>query len=211
MALVLKVVEKVHRLFPRPYRALGRRSDPSALDNWISSLAFDVTGKYLAVGYNCGQVVVLTQQEDQTYQLYTEFKSHDSEFDFLTSMEIEEKINMIKWFPFKNQVQHLLTTNGTPLVPSSRSVVLPLPSLCSLLLPCPLTLRGPPVLICRFEAGIPFMFVRSLFMCSLRLERRRPFVGKSPVGSASVSSPPRPARPHLHARFISFHNCYYYN
>jgi len=82
------------------------------LDNWISSLAFDVTGKYLAVGYNCGQVVVLTQQEDQTYQLYTEFKSHDSEFDFLTSMEIEEKINMIKWFPFKNQVQHLLTTNG---------------------------------------------------------------------------------------------------
>jgi len=26
-------------------------------------------------------------------------------------MEIEEKINMIKWFPFKNQVQHLLTTN----------------------------------------------------------------------------------------------------
>lgn len=80
-------------------------------ENWISSLAFDVTGKYLAVGYNCGQVVILTQQEDQTYQLYAEFKSHDSEFDFLTSMEIEEKINMIKWFPFRNSTQHLLTTN----------------------------------------------------------------------------------------------------
>jgi len=91
--------------------ANGSGSESGGEDNWISSLAFDVTGKYLAVGYNCGQVVVLTQQEDQTYQLYTEFKSHDSEFDFLTSMEIEEKINMIKWFPFKNQAQHLLTTN----------------------------------------------------------------------------------------------------
>jgi serine/threonine-protein phosphatase 2A regulatory subunit B len=85
--------------------------DSGAEDNWISSLSFDVTGKFLAVGYNCGQVVVLTQQEDMTYQLYTEFKSHDSEFDFLTSMEIEEKINMIKWYPFRNGSQHLLTTN----------------------------------------------------------------------------------------------------
>lgn len=32
------------------------------LDNWISSLSFDTTGQFLAVGYNCGQVVVLTQQ-----------------------------------------------------------------------------------------------------------------------------------------------------
>eukprot|EP01128_Nolandella_sp_AFSM9_P010554 TRINITY_DN7318_c0_g1_i1.p1 TRINITY_DN7318_c0_g1~~TRINITY_DN7318_c0_g1_i1.p1 ORF type:complete len:430 (-),score=95.12 TRINITY_DN7318_c0_g1_i1:91-1329(-) len=97
----------------------GEEDDPSSdsdsgsggEDNWISSLSFDSTGKFLAVGYNCGQVVVLTQQDDQTYQLYTEFKSHDSEFDFLTSMEIEEKINMIKWFPFTNSSEHLLTTN----------------------------------------------------------------------------------------------------
>lgn len=67
------------------------------------------------MGYNCGQVVVLKQQPDeQTYQLYTEFKSHDSEFDFLTSMEIEEKINAIRWFPFpQRDTQRLLTTNGT--------------------------------------------------------------------------------------------------
>jgi len=83
----------------------------SAEDNWISSLAFDSTGRFLAVGYNCGQVVVLTQQDDQTYQLYTEFKSHDSEFDFLTSMEIEEKINTIKWFPYEGATQHLITAN----------------------------------------------------------------------------------------------------
>lgn len=85
--------------------------------NWISSLSFDSTGRFLAVGYNCGQVVVLKQQPDeQTYQLYTEFKSHDSEFDFLTSMEIEEKINAIRWFPFpQRDTQRLLTTNGAYL------------------------------------------------------------------------------------------------
>jgi hypothetical protein len=60
------------------------------------------------------QVVVLKQQDEQTYQLYTEFKSHESEFDFLTSMEIEEKINVIQWFPFVNYggSRLLLTANG---------------------------------------------------------------------------------------------------
>lgn len=92
----------------------GSDSEDGSTDNWISSLSFDRTGRYLAVGYNCGQVVVLKQQPDeQTYQLYTEFKSHESEFDFLTSMEIEEKINQIKWFPFSQHSlsQMLMTTN----------------------------------------------------------------------------------------------------
>jgi len=81
-------------------------------DNLITALSFDKTGKYLSVGYNSGQVVVLCQQDDHTYQLYTEFKSHESTFDFLTSLEIEEKINMIRWYPFNtSRVQHLLTTN----------------------------------------------------------------------------------------------------
>ena len=56
--------------------------------------------------------MVLAQQEDPTYQLHTEFKSHDSEFDCLTSTEIEEKINTIKWFPFNGHQQQLMTTNG---------------------------------------------------------------------------------------------------
>lgn len=87
-------------------------SEEVCTDNWISSLAFDSTGKYLAVGYHCGQVVVLRQQKDHTYQLYTEFKSHDSEFDCLTSSEIEEKISVIKWFPFSQRgTQRLITSN----------------------------------------------------------------------------------------------------
>lgn len=91
----------------------GSESGEASTDNWISALSFDKTGQYLAVGYNCGQVVVLKQQDEQTYQLHTEFKSHESEFDFLTSMEIEEKINVIKWFPFTqySQSRYLLTTN----------------------------------------------------------------------------------------------------
>lgn len=86
--------------------------DDGSTDNYISSLSFDSTGDFLAVGYNCGQIVVLKQQDDDsTYQLYTEFKSHDAEFDFLTSMEIEEKINMIRWFPFSGREQLMLTCN----------------------------------------------------------------------------------------------------
>eukprot|EP01121_Diplochlamys_sp_Union-15-3_P018487 TRINITY_DN6726_c0_g4_i2.p1 TRINITY_DN6726_c0_g4~~TRINITY_DN6726_c0_g4_i2.p1 ORF type:complete len:481 (+),score=72.48 TRINITY_DN6726_c0_g4_i2:52-1494(+) len=90
----------------------GDFGEETSTDNWISSLAFDSTGDFLAVGYNCGQVVVLKQQdEDNTYQLYTEFKSHDSEFDFLTSMEIEEKINMIRWYPFSSHTPLMMTCN----------------------------------------------------------------------------------------------------
>jgi len=88
----------------------GSEADGST-DNYISSLSFDPDGELLAVGYNCGQVVILTQQEDQTYLLFSEFKSHDPEFDCLTSTEIEEKINMLRWYPFKNQGKFLMTTN----------------------------------------------------------------------------------------------------
>jgi len=41
-------------------------NEPPSTDNWISSLSFDPSGKYLAVGYNCGQVVVLYQQDERT-------------------------------------------------------------------------------------------------------------------------------------------------
>lgn len=82
--------------------------------NLITSTSFDSTGQYLAVGYSSGQVVILKQQPDgQSYQFHTEFKSHESEFDFLTSMDIEEKINKIEWYPYpQHDTQRILTTNG---------------------------------------------------------------------------------------------------
>lgn len=48
---------------------------------------------------------------DPQYQLYTEFQSHNAEFDYLKSLEIEEKINQIKWCRPSNGSQCLLSTN----------------------------------------------------------------------------------------------------
>lgn len=41
-----------------------------------------------------------------------EFQSHESEFDYLKSVEIEEKINQITWCPSSGGALHLLSTNG---------------------------------------------------------------------------------------------------
>jgi serine/threonine-protein phosphatase 2A regulatory subunit B len=45
------------------------------------------------------------------YQFYTEFQSHEPEFDYLKSLEIEEKVNQIRWLPSMNDSHLLLTTN----------------------------------------------------------------------------------------------------
>jgi len=56
--------------------------------------------------------VILSQLQDNTYKFIADFKSHDPAFDCLTSVEIEPKINMLKWYPFSTpQAQHILTTN----------------------------------------------------------------------------------------------------
>lgn len=49
------------------------------------------------------------------YNVYSTFQSHEPEFDYLKSLEIEEKINKIRWLPQKNAAQFLLSTNGTKL------------------------------------------------------------------------------------------------
>ncbi|KNC77492.1 protein phosphatase PP2A regulatory subunit B [Sphaeroforma arctica JP610] len=45
------------------------------------------------------------------YVFYTEFQSHEPEFDYLKSLEIEEKINKIKWLKQQNKDRLLLSTN----------------------------------------------------------------------------------------------------
>jgi hypothetical protein len=47
------------------------------------------------------------------YKFYTEFQSHEPEFDYLKSLEIEEKINKIRWCKRQNSAHFLLSTNGT--------------------------------------------------------------------------------------------------
>ena len=45
------------------------------------------------------------------YRVYTTFQSHEPEFDYLKSLEIEEKINKIRWLKRKNPAHFLLSTN----------------------------------------------------------------------------------------------------
>ena len=50
------------------------------------------------------------------YNVYSTFQSHEPEFDYLKSLEIEEKINKIRWLPQQNAAHFLLSTNGKSLV-----------------------------------------------------------------------------------------------
>lgn len=84
----------------------------------ISAVEFDHSGDILATGDNGGRVVVFEriasrpsaqsfhpderplaphQISPYEYRYLTEFQSHDAEFDYLKSLEIEEKINKIRW------------------------------------------------------------------------------------------------------------------
>lgn len=45
------------------------------------------------------------------YSFYSTFQSHEAEFDYLKSLEIEEKINKIRWLKQKNADNFLLSTN----------------------------------------------------------------------------------------------------
>lgn len=80
----------------------------------ISCVEFDPSGNYVAIGDRGGRVVILERVNSKKveYRVMTEFQSHDPEFDYLKSLEIEEKINQIKWFPQTgNNCHFLLTTN----------------------------------------------------------------------------------------------------
>jgi serine/threonine-protein phosphatase 2A regulatory subunit B len=53
----------------------------------------------------------LSQKKTCEYKFHTEFQSHEPEFDYLKSLEIEEKINKIKWCRRQNASHFLLSTN----------------------------------------------------------------------------------------------------
>ncbi|RUP42785.1 protein phosphatase 2A regulatory B subunit [Jimgerdemannia flammicorona] len=80
----------------------------------ISTVEFDHTGDYLATGDKGGRVVLFERNESKKgceYKFHTEFQSHEPEFDYLKSLEIEEKINKIKWCKRQNAAHFLLSTN----------------------------------------------------------------------------------------------------
>eukprot|EP01113_Clastostelium_recurvatum_P010014 TRINITY_DN1489_c0_g1_i1.p1 TRINITY_DN1489_c0_g1~~TRINITY_DN1489_c0_g1_i1.p1 ORF type:complete len:506 (+),score=104.80 TRINITY_DN1489_c0_g1_i1:86-1519(+) len=91
----------------------------------VSAIEFDETGDYIAAGDRGGRIVIFERAQDKQhatskkkenkstpeYKFHAEFQSHEPEFDYLKSLEIEEKINKIKWVPRQNNAHFLLTTN----------------------------------------------------------------------------------------------------
>ncbi|XP_065184028.1 serine/threonine-protein phosphatase 2A 55 kDa regulatory subunit B alpha isoform-like [Sycon ciliatum] len=81
----------------------------------ISTLEFNETGSLLATGDKGGRVVIFQRDYesggDADFSVYSAFQSHESEFDYLKSQEIEEKINKIKWLKQCNASNFLLATN----------------------------------------------------------------------------------------------------
>ena len=83
----------------------------------VSVVEFDRTGEFLAAGDRGGRVVVFERVQSEEapceYRFYAEFQSHEPEFDYLKSLEIEEKINKIVFCrsPMQRSSLLLLTTN----------------------------------------------------------------------------------------------------
>ncbi|PKI70743.1 hypothetical protein CRG98_008976 [Punica granatum] len=97
----------------------------------ISAIEFDKTGNYLATGDRGGRVVLFERTDNRDngprrrdlermdysiskhpeFRYKTEFQSHEPEFDYLKSLEIEEKINKIRWCQTVNGALFLLSTN----------------------------------------------------------------------------------------------------
>ncbi|KAL2493216.1 Serine/threonine protein phosphatase 2A 55 kDa regulatory subunit B beta [Abeliophyllum distichum] len=97
----------------------------------ISAIEFDKTGDHLATGDRGGRVVLFERSDAKErggnrrdlermdypgtrhpeFRYKTEFQSHEPEFDYLKSLEIEEKINKIRWCQTANGAVFLLSTN----------------------------------------------------------------------------------------------------
>ena len=99
----------------------------------MSCIQFDDSGDYLAAGDRGGRIVVFERSEPgqraatsaeeaerrghrrstpkAEFKFFAEFQSHESEFDYLKSMDIEEKINRIRFLPRGNDSLMMLTTN----------------------------------------------------------------------------------------------------
>uniref|UniRef100_A0A6N2M7C2 Serine/threonine-protein phosphatase 2A 55 kDa regulatory subunit B n=1 Tax=Salix viminalis TaxID=40686 RepID=A0A6N2M7C2_SALVM len=97
----------------------------------ISAIEFDRSGDHLATGDRGGRVVLFERTDTKDhggsrrdlermgypisrhpeFRYKTEFQSHEPEFDYLKSLEIEEKINKIRWCQTANGALFLLSTN----------------------------------------------------------------------------------------------------
>lgn len=98
----------------------GSLDDDATEADIISCVEFNDDGELLATGDKGGRVVIFHRDDPQEYNkrgrtsdysVYTTFQSHEPEFDYLKSLEIEEKINKIRWLKRQNPAHFLLSTN----------------------------------------------------------------------------------------------------
>lgn len=107
----------------------GRAVEQDAADSdLVSAIQFDKTGDYIAIGDKGGRIVIVEREDKPKkgnddkkkkkgekksldYRFLCEFQSHEPEFDYLKSLEIEERINKIQWLPQQNSGHFLLSTN----------------------------------------------------------------------------------------------------
>eukprot|EP00501_MAST-03F_sp_TOSAG23-6_P001299 GSMAST32.ASY1.ANO1.1347.1 assembled CDS len=95
----------------------------------LSAVEFNHSGEYLATGDKGGCMCIFrrysppnssssqkssgfwSKSPNLQYNFYAEFQSHEPEFDYLKSLEIEEKINKIRFCRHSNDSILLLSTN----------------------------------------------------------------------------------------------------
>ncbi|KAI6174139.1 Serine/threonine-protein phosphatase 2A 55 kDa regulatory subunit B [Aphelenchoides besseyi] len=105
------------------WRCIQREPNNGASDDTteaeISTVEFSEDGEMLAIGDKMGRISILKRDHDYNsdgarssqYAVYSTFQSHEPEFDYLKSLEIEEKINQVKWMKKKSSSDFILSTN----------------------------------------------------------------------------------------------------
>ena len=76
-----------------------------------ATLKVDTTVRRLNASFNITVTHFYFQSKGE-YSVYSTFQSHEPQFDYLKSLEIEEKINEIQWLKRQNNNLFLLSTNG---------------------------------------------------------------------------------------------------
>ncbi len=82
---------------------LGERDTTNVMDSDVlTAINFDKSGEYLAVGDKGGRVIIFRYIELKNsryfdYRYFSEIQSHEPEFDYLKSIEINEKINSLEF------------------------------------------------------------------------------------------------------------------
>jgi len=84
----------------------------------VSTIEFDQTGDFLACANRVGRVFVWKKNPEgdapgaEPYIQHCDFQSHSPEFDYLKSLEIEERIHSVRWCPReRSDANLLLATN----------------------------------------------------------------------------------------------------